>query len=260
MPWQLAVTAMTQICAMVLVGTLLFSGAVLAADMPLKAPVAAPAPYIWTGFYVGAHVGGGWSDTDWRHGHCDCADMGAPGEFLTSANGNALLGGVQAGYNHQYAPNWLFGFEGQFSWTSIDGTGTWTHHSEPHTASFDVKWVATFGPRLGYVFDRGSVYIKGGVAFANIDYDHTHLLANSTLHAVSGSDTKTGWFIGGGIEHALGNQWSAKVEYNFIDLGSENVTLTGCCTVRFKVDQQIHIVKAGINYRFGAPAAVVARY
>ena len=39
----------------------------LAADMPVKAAPPAPvAPiYNWTGFYIGAHVGGAWSDTDW---------------------------------------------------------------------------------------------------------------------------------------------------------------------------------------------------
>lgn len=259
MPRHLAVP---HISVMVLSCTLLFSGSALAADISVKAPVPV-APYSWTGFYVGAHVGAGWSDTDWVHEHCNCpggANMGEPGQFLTTATGNAFLGGAQAGYDHQYAPNWLIGFEGQLSWTGIDGEGAWTgNNGDPHTASFNVNWVATFGPRLGYIFDRGLVYIKGGVALANIDYDHTHLMqADSTLHAVSGSNTKTGWSIGGGIEHVVWRQFTAKVEYNFIDLGSKNVTLTKCCT--FNVDQQIHVVKAGINYRFGAPAAMGARY
>jgi outer membrane immunogenic protein len=76
------------------------------------------------------------------------------------------------------------------------------------------------------------------------------------LHAFSGSDTRTGWFIGVGLEHALWNQFSVKIEYNYIDLGSEDVTLSNHHNVTFDVDQQIHIVKAGINYRFGGPAVL----
>lgn len=237
-------------------GALLTSGNALAADMPVKAPVRAPvvAPaYNWTGLYIGAHVGGGWGDSDWVHRHCDCGG-GAHGGGA-SADGSGFLGGVQVGYNYQFAPNWLIGVEGQFSWTGIDGDASWTHNQEPHTASFGINWVTTLGPRLGYIYGPGFFYVKGGVAWADIDYNHTHM-----SHAVSGSATDTGWFVGAGIEHSLWSQWSVKFEYNYIDLGSKDVALTGGNHhVTFNVDQQIHIVKAGINFRFGG-GPVVARY
>jgi outer membrane immunogenic protein len=254
--------------AAILSGALLTSGNALAADLPVKAPVRAPvvAPaYNWTGFYIGAHVGGGWTDSDWVHVQCNCgggADMGGPGAHVASADGSGLLGGVQVGFNYQFAPNWLIGVEGQFSWTGIDGEHVWTGgNGDPHTASFDIGWIATLGPRLGYVYGGGFIFVKGGVAWADIDYDHTHLMqAGPTLHAVSSSETRTGWFIGAGLEHALWNQDSWKIEYNFVDLGSKELTLTGnCCSVVFNVDQQIHIVKAGINFRFGG-GPVAARY
>lgn len=247
--------------AAILSGALLTSGNALAADLPVKAPIRAPvvAPaYNWTGFYIGAHVGGGWSSADWAHTH--------DGESHTgSFDGDGFLGGVQAGFNYQFAPNWLIGVEGQFSWTGIKGDGAFTHGGEPHTVSSDINWVATLGPRLGYVYGPGFIYVKGGVAWADIDYGHTHLTPQ-VLHVFDGNKTRTGWFVGAGIEHSLWSQWSWKVEYNFIDLGSADVTLNhvggagGCCSsVVFNFNEQIHIVKAGINFRFGG-GPVAARY
>ena len=71
------------------------------------------------------------------------------------------------------------------------------------------------------------------------------------------SDTRVGWTAGASVEYAFAPQWSAKLEYNYMDFGSQNVSFTpGTST---DIDQQIHAVKFGINYKFGG-APLVARY
>jgi len=239
---------------------LVCTGSVLAADLrPVYKAPPPITPYSWTGFYVGGHVGGGWSSVDWAHNH--------DGESHTgSMDGDGFLGGVQAGFNYQFAREWVIGVEGQIGWTDIKANDAFTHSGEPHTVSSDINWVATLGPRLGYAgFHRTLIYVKGGVAWADIDYGHTHLTPQ-LLHAFDGKETRTGWFVGAGIERAFWDRFTAKVEYNFVDLGSKDVTLNhlagaGCCTsVVFKFDEQIHIVKVGVNYHFGVSPPVMARY
>lgn len=109
----------------------LAAGSVLAADgQPVfKAPSPPPPPiaaYNWTGFYVGGDVGWGSDSIGWMHTH--------EGETHTgSMDGNAFLGGVRAGFNYQFARNWVVGVEGQNSWTHINGYNAFTHNGEPHT-------------------------------------------------------------------------------------------------------------------------------
>src|SRR5215470_15915833 len=169
------------VCAM------LAAGSVLAADQQpvFKAPPPPPiAVYNWTGFYIGGHVGWGWDSVGWVHTH--------EGETHTgSMDGNAFLGGVQAGFNYQFARIWVIGVEGQDSWTHINGFNAFAHDGEPHTVTSHMNWVATLGPRLGYAgFDRTLVYLKGGAAWADFDFDHTHVHLTPVphVHAFNGGE------------------------------------------------------------------------
>jgi outer membrane immunogenic protein len=100
--------------------------------------------------------------------------------------------------------------------------------------------------------ERTLFYAEGGLAVADEDYSH---LGNRD-RIYKGSETRTGWFIGAGLEHAFDSNWSAKVEYNYIDFGSDDVSLTRTTgsgetrTAIFDVDQDMHVVKFGLNYRF----------
>src|SRR5262245_52680225 len=108
-----------------------FSGSAIAADMVLKAP---PTPvFTWTGFYVGAHVGGGWARTEWT-------DPAGPPFDLGSHTATGWLGGFQVGGNYQIG-QWVFGVEGQFSWARLDGN----HVSIPDPAdvlSTRADWIS----------------------------------------------------------------------------------------------------------------------
>lgn len=207
-----------------------------------KAPPAGvmPVAYDWTGFYVGGHVGYGWADKSWQDGF---------GLFGISQRANGFLGGGQAGFNYQVG-QFVFGVEGDMSWSGMKGS-TNTLASSFNT---DVDWTATLTGRLGMAFDRWLVYGKGGAAWARDRYSTNFY----TLPGTEVTDTRLGWTVGAGVEYAFAPQWTAKLEYNYMDFGTRSVSFApGFST---DIDQQVHAVKFGVNYKFGSPGAIIARY
>jgi outer membrane immunogenic protein len=193
-----------------LVAALAFSAPATAADIPTRGPIykAAPAPvFNWTGFYVGAHIGYGFGgDTDPSGG----LDM------------DGIFGGAQLGYNWQFARNWVFGIEADISASDINDNALFTN----------LDYFGTVRARLGYTWDRTMLYGTGGFAFG----DNTILgLTNS----------HTGYAVGAGLEWAFAPNWSAKVEYLYVDFSDEFYGILGNAGLDF------HTVKFGVNYRFG---------
>jgi outer membrane immunogenic protein len=201
------------------VGALSLLSAANAADMPVNRPVykAVPAPvFNWTGFYVGAHIGYGWGDA-------------LIDGFAAEPAG--IFGGAQIGYNWQaHGSRWVFGIEADISASDINDTIV-----GPTTTTLD--YFGTVRARLGYAQDRALFYITGGFAYGS-----------NSVTALLGTDDQfhTGWTVGAGLEWAFAQRWSAKVEYLYVDLGSElyNIGAGGIVSLDF------HTVKFGVNYRW----------
>jgi outer membrane immunogenic protein len=215
--------------------------AVVAADLPVKArPMPVAAAYNWTGFYVGAHAGYGWADKDWR----------APFDPPFNAGSHTATGwlaGLQLGGNYQIG-NWVLGLEGQYSWADINGD----HISRLDLADrlgTQVSWLATVTGRVGYAFDRTLIYGKGGVAWIRDKYTKVDLgILEGLAH-----ETRTGWVAGVGVEYAFLNNWSVKLEYNYMDFGTNRLSLinpTGGAPDIFDIKQNLQTVTLGANYRF----------
>src|SRR5262245_15077904 len=227
------------------VATVVLAGAAQAADLPRKAPppVAAPAYVTWTGCYLGAHVGAGWGTKSWRD------DEGFVEADYTL---NGLLGGGQVGCDYQFAHRVVVGVEGSFSGTNIKGDSE--HDPVDHSK---INWIATATARIGFTADSALIYVKGGAAWLR----ERHTFDNCDGFCTVGQ-SRTGWLFGTGIEYAISPGWSAKVEYNYMDFGSKNVVDIRDCSCDpdiFRVKQQIHAIKFGVNYRFwGGP--ITARY
>ncbi len=182
---------------------------------------------------------------------------------LAQTQTNGFLGGVQAGYNWQLGSWAVIGVEGDISWTDSKGTS-------PCIVVFSCRtehdWIATAAGRFGVTYDRALFYVKGGVAWAQTTYS-SHF-NNGGLFSVSQNDTRVGALFGTGIEYAFLPNWSAKIEYNYIDFGSDSynfpftipVAVNGGVTVNFgtSIHEKMHLVKAGLNYKFGGP--IVANY
>lgn len=235
------------------------SGSASAADLGpryTKAPVMAPV-WSWTGFYVGGHVGGGFSDTN-----TTAFNQAAPGLDVgrLGTSGSGVVGGGQIGYNWQFAPNWVLGIEGDISGTGIRNNAVTpiTIGGGPlgfglnHEADRNIDWMASVRGRLGWTWDRWMVYGTGGAAWADVNYRTNFTLAGFN-NPVSTNATLSGWVAGGGVEYAVANNWTVRAEYLYYDFGDETVvnpTVAPGLNYLTTFDNKIHVVRAGVNYKF----------
>jgi outer membrane immunogenic protein len=212
---------------------------------PYKAgPFAAPL-YDWTGFYIGGHLGTGWSTTTTTD---RIGSAFAPlGTGVDISGGAGFIGGGQLGYNFQTGP-WVFGVEGDFTYTDIHGSTTTVAAPANVGLTSRLNWLGTVTGRLGYSWDRTLLFAKAGLAFGNVTLDVTP----PKVAVFDSNDTRTGWTIGAGAEYAFWNNWSLKAEYNYLDLGTRTVTATSPAGASILADAKIteHMIKLGANYKF----------
>lgn len=224
------------------------SAADLAPRIFTKAP---PAPDNWSGGYVGVSGGfgtGNSKQTDpgpgpLASGGGGGGDDGPAGDGSYSVNGG-LIGGT-IGYNWQ-AARWVYGVEGDFSWADISGHSDLCGLSAgaPHPCGTRLSSLGTLRGRVGYAAgatENWLLYATGGLAVGEVrGWD-------STMPA-SGSELRPGWTVGAGVETKFAPNWSAKVEYLYVNLGKSalfDILPSTPETVSFDA----HIVRAGINYK-----------
>jgi outer membrane immunogenic protein len=259
------------------------SGAVLAADLPMynKAPAAAPAAYDWSGAYVGGHVGGEWGKaslvdpSSYNFFDLCCSNSGnafVGGPAALSGSNSSFLGGLQAGANYQIG-RLVLGAEFDYSWTNkstSSASGSFAQNrgntvfSSTETFGSSTHWIATATTRLGVARDTWLFYGKVGAAMTGGNYS----LSDSAISTNNGytfgpagalSDRRTGWTVGTGIEWAFARNWTAKLEYDYMNFGTvaESIPFGGIdsnnhvhtTNLAVNVSQQISEVKFGINYK-----------
>lgn len=205
-----------------------FAGQAGAADLARRQQMPVKAPYMeqiynWTGFYLGINGGGAWGRSNWDTlGNIDIS--------------GGTVGGT-VGYNYQVNQA-VFGVEGDINWSDIKGSAGCGVGINCQTQN---EWLGTARARVGYAFDRIMPYVTGGAAFGNIKATQTGL--------PSTDDTKVGWTLGGGVEAAFAPNWSAKIEYLYVDLGHLSCGAVSC-GVPTNVDFRTSLVRGGVNYRF----------
>jgi outer membrane immunogenic protein len=200
----------------------------LAARPYTKAPAYVPAPiYNWTGFYIGGHVGGGFG--------------GDNNFFVGNGNSNdgVFMGGGQIGYDTQFAPNWVFGLEANYSFLDTSGF-------------FANRGLGSVTGRLGYTWGPALLYVKGGYAWADSRF----------TNGFSGDGGRDGYTVGGGLEYLFTQNWSGKIEYQYYNFGHTTAIFTDANLVPHAVSftNDEHTIKVGLNYRFNWGAPVAARY
>lgn len=162
-----------------------------AADLPVKAPVAIAAPYNWTGFYLGGHVGAGFSTKEWT-AVTPFNGVTLPGP-ITNFNVNGFLGGGQLGYNYQI-DRVVLGVEADASWADLSGGDLCPLNSFSNpTCHSKVESFGTISGRLGGTVDRALLYLKGGAAWAH----DVHNFRVIDFDFGSPSGTQWGWMVGG---------------------------------------------------------------
>lgn len=166
--------------------------------------------YSWAGPYLGGNVGYQWGSVD--------SNPTKPSGFT---------GGVQAGYNFQNGP-WVFGIEGDIQATGADDTFAPWKFSNP--------WFGTVRGRAGYAFSNVLFYGTAGLAFGEL---------RGETFGWSESHTTAGWAAGVGAEFGLARNWSAKIEYLWVDLSTSQFAITGVSN-----GYSASVVRAGVNYHF----------
>jgi outer membrane immunogenic protein len=230
-----------------------FSGAASAADLPVKAPAAipaAPVEFSWTGCHVGGHVGGVVSEDKTTGVLGNSIGFGSTG----------FVGGGQIGCDYQFAPGWVAGVEGRAAWTSLKNShpasvrNLVTGVTIPSQFTLSNDFLASATARLGYSFaDRWLVFARGGAAWTHEKADDAFTTAAGIAVDPSATMTRTGWTVGTGVDWAFAPHWSASLEYNYYDFGSNGATLTTANNLVVTVSSlkdTIHAVTAGVDYHF----------
>ncbi|MGB8397871.1 outer membrane protein [Bradyrhizobium sp.] len=281
----IAVSALAAIAA-----TSAASAADLAARPYTKAPPAMVEVWNWTGFYIGGNAGYSWgrsnSDISYYNTVTGLPIAPPPGSITNASfDMNGGIAGGQVGYNWQTS-NWVWGLEADIQWSGEKGRADYLcaatvtggvclpgltflpAGATGTTLALDrsLEWFGTARLRGGVlVSPRVLLYATGGLAYGEIKTSGTLSGFNGNGGGVaitgSSSDTRIGWTVGAGIEGMLTQNWTAKLEYLYMDLGrydSANFVLPGLVGARVSSDFTDHILRAGINYKFGGP--VVAKY
>ncbi len=205
---------------------LVAAGAASAADLPSrKGPVVAPvyAPvFTWTGFYVGANAGYGFGNVN--------AGTFALARTVSIGDIDGFVGGGQIGYNYQIGQI-VLGVEADIQGADLKASNGFGDRIK-------TEYFGTVRGRVGVAFDRFMPYITGGWAYGNV---------KTSIAGIGSSDTSHtgGYAVGAGVEYAFTNNWTAKVEYLYVDLGEKSFRATGV-----KVGTDFSVVRAGLNYKF----------
>jgi outer membrane immunogenic protein len=253
---------MKKLAIAAVVGSALLTGVVTAsaADMAVKAaPIPmAPAPFSWTGFYIGANVGGAWTN---NNGGSDFGPLFPPfivlapqaaiptlipGQLDVLGGGgrrDGVIGGGQVGYNWQ-VNQFVLGVEADAVGTGLNGSSASATRSfgppillatvnQTVTVDFGrIDWMASFRGRAGFAVNQALFYVTGGAAVAEIGGSTTTVVNGpgiaipaGTFVATNGGDrTRWGWTVGGGIEWAFSQNWSVAGEYRHTDFGNRATT------------------------------------
>jgi outer membrane immunogenic protein len=233
-----------------------------AADMAVKTPPAAPAPYVpynWTGFYVGGEFGAGWGNSQTTV----VTNSGVafpPGTVENTIDYFGGLGGVYGGYNYQIN-QFLIGIDGDYTWAAVHGNATNVSliNGDISNVNDHIDWVATLTGRIGWAIDRLLVFGKGGWAWAGFTGDSSTVgVAGNIESTTASSENRSGWTVGGGVEWLWTPHVSFKAEYDYVkfDTANFNVAKTDpgapalSGTFQRSATSNLNMFKAGLAYKF----------
>lgn len=266
------------------------TSAVNAADLARRAPppppVAAIPIFTWTGFYVGVNAGWAWSDNNrddladgvfippGTFGHYHYATSGTLYGTRGDDDNGGFAGGGQVGYNWQFGAV-VIGAEADIQGIATDnddsgGAFTFVRRAGAEGIPRSVRvvttnglssldWFGTVRGRLGFAFDRTLVYATGGFAYAG--GGDSNDFCGGIFFDCGNDDTRTGWTVGGGLEYAFTNNFTARVEGLWVSFDNDNNRFSGVAFDRSTRtlfvsggdhgNNEFGVVRAGLNWKFG---------
>jgi outer membrane immunogenic protein len=215
-------------------------------QMPPRAPavyVPAPSPaYNWGGIYLGVNAGYAFGSSTWT---------GTSGSFAL----DGPMAGGTLGFNYQVG-TWVLGGEGDFDWQNLRGASTTgpcnVGPGSPGGCDTSSNWIGTFRGRVGYAFDRILLYGTAGGAVTNLKASTGTLLPAAGTPTWQ-SNTELGWTAGAGVEAALTDNLTAKLEYLFADFSHATCSAAASCAAAVTpstVSFYENMVRLGVNYKF----------
>jgi outer membrane immunogenic protein len=231
------------------------SAADLAARPYTKAPPPiAPPIYDWSGFYIGAN--GGWGSSR------NCWDFTTAAKIFIGAEGchdaTAGVAGGQIGYRWQ-SGGWVYGFEAQGDWADLRGSNV-SLFFPGFVNNSKVDAFGLFTGQVGYAWNNALLYFKGGAAVTSDRYSITEL-ATTALAGTTGDQTRWGGTAGVGLEYGFAPNWSVAIEYDHLFMQNKFISFTTPGGIFFSSDsirQDVDLVTARVNYRFGGP--IISNY
>jgi outer membrane immunogenic protein len=169
---------------------------------------------------------------------------------------SGVLGGGQIGYNFMVNPNFLLGVEGDFDWADLTGSSDACRDANQCTHSDGkTEWMTTIRGRIGYAMNDWLIFAMGGAAWTHGSSTRTITASlNPALIGIAASTSPThgGWTIGGGVEYGFARNWSAVLEYLYIQTSGNQDYIYPISTANTNVDSTGHlsVVRLGINYHF----------
>jgi len=214
-----------------------------AADLPMRPepPPQAPAAYIppppptydWGGVYIGINGGYGFGTAKWT----------PSGGGASSEHANGGIVGGTLGYNYQIGA-FVMGVEGDFDWSGINGSTAGSVCVVTGNCQTGNTWLSTLRGRVGFAADRVLFYGTAGGVFGN---------EQITQSGVTSTHTQAGWTAGVGVETAFAQNWTAKLEYLYANLGTGSVTCVSACVgspIPVSVGLTDNLIRLGVNYKF----------
>lgn len=207
------------------------------------------APVNWSGFAVGASVGGSFGATTGQN-----VILTAP-VFFGRPDPSGIMGGLGASYNYQIDNGFVLGVVGDFS--LLDASDTLKHDPKAHPFfipnwSLRVRndWFATLRARVGYATGPMLFYATGGLALTQSSASFDLIPATGTPATIT--TIQPGWTLGAGIDYAIAPHWSLEAEYLYARINKISFSVvppaTPGSTASFA--ENMNIARLGLNYRF----------
>ncbi|MBK1868301.1 outer membrane protein [Aestuariivirga sp. YIM B02566] len=215
------------------------------------ADIVAPEAYDWTGPYVGLQGGYAWGENDVSStGTESTEEVLGRAAVLNGRDGHmdldGFVGGLHAGYNWQ-SDALVLGIEGDIEFADINGDTDVINGNGIKVGEVEqeIDWLGSLRLRAGFAADRALFYATGGLAVGGVELT---LKDSDGDEFASNSETNWGWTLGGGIEYAVTDDLSARIEYRYTDLG--DIDADNGDDDDGKADTAFHAVRAGLSWHF----------